>query len=218
MYKWEDILIIGDSFCEYRTEESHWPYKLACLLTEKSNVTQPVRGRGFPGASWWSYRKELFRQLRNRTVQVLVIAHTDPNRIPNDDDLALNLYSVRYNTDDNEGVGTNIRKAGKAYYDHLHSFEYALWAQQQWFIELDRLVEEYKIEKVLHLTCFKNSLPENYKIKHGMIFDQLLFDLADHRGVERFVPLSVPIYNHFSDEKNKNLAKTFYSWLLEDKQ
>lgn len=218
MYDWEDILIIGDSFCEYRSEESHWPYLLACMLTGKYNVTQPARGRGFPGASWWSYRKELVRQLNKMPVKVLIIAHTDTNRIPHDDDLPLNSYSVKETTLDKEGVEEKIRTAGRLYYNELHSFEYAHWAQLQWFIELEKLIEEHKIEKVLHLPAFANSIPENYKIKHGIIFDQLLYSLADHQGSTRLVPISVPIYNHFSDEKNKKLAKTFYNWLSEDKQ
>jgi len=76
MYTWNDIVILGDSFCSQRKVPNHWPYRLSNLLTDKDpGPTNPARGYGWGGASWWSLKKQLPFYLKNQP-KVLIFCHT----------------------------------------------------------------------------------------------------------------------------------------------
>ena len=50
MYDWDDILIVGDSWCAERDNLGHWPN---LLLFELTDIAKGIpRGKGFPGCSW----------------------------------------------------------------------------------------------------------------------------------------------------------------------
>lgn len=158
-YTWEDILIVGDSFCADRNDQNDWPNIFTSAITRSSSGTKQIRGAGFPGASWWSARKKLLEELKNTPVKILVACHTEPYRIPNDDNLGLNTRSVGHNIIYvPSGIATpteNFVKAAKNYYEYIISEEYHIWAYRQWFKEIDEIAQNYNIEKVVHFFCFQ---------------------------------------------------------------
>ncbi len=171
MYEWNDILIVGDSFCADRREEYSWPQVLTCKLTGTSfQEGRFPRGRGFPGASWWASRKNLIKELRS-PVKVLIICHTEPFRIPHDKNWGINTRSVFSNAvhipkyhQDERPPSPEIIDAFRQYFKHVISHDFHLWSVQRWFDELDCLTKE--IEKVVHLYCFEGDY-NKYVFKKG---------------------------------------------------
>lgn len=164
-YEWEDILIVGDSFCADRNDQKDWPNIVASAITEVPFKTKQVRGAGFPGASWWSARKKLLEELKNRPVKILIVCHTEPYRIPNDDDLGLNTRSVEHNIvyvpNGVDAPTDNFVKAAKNYYEYVISEDYHIWAYRQWFKEIDEIAKNHNIEKVVHFFCFHGPYNEH---------------------------------------------------------
>lgn len=232
---WEDILIIGDSFVRQRTDNTDWPKIVASALTGlNSNNNKSVRGKGFSGASWWSSRKMLIRELEQRPPKILIMTHTEMQRIPSDDDYGLNSASV-FNIDYYAQGSKNrlkeenlcpleVLQAGQEYYKHLFSKDFHLWSQQSWFHEIDELITKYSIEKVVHLHSFHPWDP--YKIhifKNGITFDKALWPMSDDHHLmmskatwnkvndnlkvpEADMWAKNPTRNHFTTENNKKLA------------
>ena len=145
MYRWEDVLVIGDSFCYSRINNT-WPFIVSNTLSGSDKET---RGQGFSGGSWWSVRKKLLNDLQNTIPKILIICHTEPHRIPNDYDYGLNYKSVEY-----EKFPTEIQLAAIYYYKNLMSRDFHEWTCLQWFKELDEIIEKNKIEKVIHFFLF----------------------------------------------------------------
>jgi hypothetical protein len=159
-YKWNDILIVGDSFCADRSEKLNWPQIFTTALTAESfQKGIDPRGRGFPGASWWSARKCLLEELEKSPAKVLVFCHTEPYRIPNEDNLGLNTRSVIEDIVYVPKGGTipsdDFKRAAKGYYEYIISQPFHEWAYRQWFGEIDSIIEEHNIEKSIHLFCFQ---------------------------------------------------------------
>ena len=100
MLTWNDIVIIGDSFCYHRTEAESWPKKLALQLTNDSTTVS--RGLGYPGGSWWAARKRLLNELSISVPKILIMCHTEPNRLPNYYDFSLNGASIFDNSPGND--------------------------------------------------------------------------------------------------------------------
>jgi hypothetical protein len=171
-YKWNDILIVGDSFCADRKDQIDWPQVFTSAVTE-TTYTQGIvpRGQGFPGASWWSARKNLLDELKKRPAKILVFCYTEPFRIPNDDDLGLNTRSVLENIvfipEGKSEPSDAFKKAAKGYYEHLICQNFHEWAYKQWFNEIDSIIEDNKIEKAIHLFCFKGPY-NNHVFKNGV--------------------------------------------------
>lgn len=171
-YNWNDILIVGDSFCGDRTRPDHWPQVFSLSLTGRQyKEGLNPRGKGFPGASWWSTRKNLLEELAKSPAKVLVICYTEPFRIPNDQNLGLNTRSVLsdiiYVPEGVQEPSEDFKKAAKNYYEHIISQEYHEWAYSQWFKEVDQIVEDYKIEKTIHFFCFKDQYNQ-HTFKNGI--------------------------------------------------
>ena len=142
MYEWDDILIVGDSWCSERDSLDHWPN---LLLKELTGVSAGIpRGQGFPGCSWWSIRNKLFDELKINPAKVIIIIHTESTRIPSDDNspmtvnMAFRTVTVkgRWNTQKKE-----LRaRAAAEYYSHLYSANFHMWAERKWFEELDNFL------------------------------------------------------------------------------
>lgn len=206
MFDADDILIVGDSFVGSRTEDTDWPKLLTKLLTEQDVIP---KGKGFNGCSWWSARQYLLNELKHSKPKLLILSHTEPMRLPNDDNLSLNATTVEQEDwfkKDNPNTPDDIRKAARDYYKYLQSFDFHLWSQKQWYIELDRILDDAKIPFVVHLHCF---LPWHneplYEFKHGITFDKPLWELSD--DIKQW---SNNNRNHFSIENNKLLANAIY--------
>jgi len=199
---YEDIVIIGDSFAYHRFQNSDWPKYLTYLLTNQYD--QP-RGKGFPGASWWSTRKCLLEEIKKKPIKLLILCHTEPSRIPSDHDFGLNISSVNSNgiyvaEDKKINFYDQILIASKLYFEHLISLDFHKWARLKWLEELDTLVEEYQIPKVIHLYCFKDL--SNIEFKNGITISSILKN--------RMTMHDIKARNHFTEEVNIQLAKELY--------
>lgn len=174
-YEWDDILIVGDSFCGDRTKTEHWPQVFTSSITgKKFEEGKFPRGKGFPGASWWSTRKNLLEELAKSPAKVLVICYTEPFRIPNDQNLGLNTRSVLsdivYVPEGIDQPSKDFKEAANGYYRHIICQDYHLWAYKQWFKEVDEIISNHRIEKVLHLYCFEG--PHlSHTFKNGITFE-----------------------------------------------
>ena len=203
-FEHKDILILGDSFAECRSLPVDWPFIVSQRLC---NSTEIPRGHGFAGASWWSVRKRLLKELKLHVPKVLILCHTEPNRIPNDYDYGLTSHSVQngkfYNPDGTQIdpiKNLAIAKAGKLYYEELWCRDYCKWAMVSWFKELDELVEVHKIPYVIHLRCFEH----NYIFKNGTTVKENLVDIS----------LVGKYRNHFTEEMNKKVGNRLVELVL----
>ncbi len=218
MYDWNDILIVGDSFCADRKEDYTWPQTLTCKLTNTDFQEGRIpRGRGFPGASWWASRKELIKELKKQKVKILVVCHTEPFRIPHDRNWGINTRSVFlnsvYNPDYNQDEkvpSTEFIDACKQYFKYIVSHEFHLWTVQRWFDELDQLSLKHEIEKIIHLYCFEGDY-NSYVFKKGTTFTVPLITYQK-KQIWRYGSQEVTA-NHYSPSENIKFGEELYTIL-----
>lgn len=202
----KDLLIIGDSFCSDRTKKYSWPQVLAAeLLGTKYDSHIPPRGKGFSGGSWWAYRKILIEELKIHVPKVLIICHTEPFRLPNDNDYGLNFASSNTQSNINFKIPLEIQKTAELYYKHLFSFEFYTWAALKWFEEIDQLCNIYNIEKVIHFYCFDGEYT-NYTFKTGVTIDPPLIEYKEEPRIKIWKFKSSKA-NHFTPEGNTLFGK-----------
>lgn len=206
MFEVDDILIVGDSFVTHRSDNTDWPRLLTKLLT---NTDAVPHGRGLEGCSWWSVRKYLLGQLEHKKPKLLIMSHTEPMRLPSDDDMPINACNILdYNTfrklSGDNGL-PEIREAALNYYKYLQSFDFHLWAEKQWHEELDKLIIELDIPYVVHLHAF---LPwkETFIFSKGITFTTPLWELSDD-----IKQLSMKNRNHFTPENNVLLGNFLFN-------
>ena len=197
MYDWDDILIVGDSWCSKRSNYDHWPKLLFSELTNNDN-NEP-RGKGYSGCAWWSIRKRLLAELQIHVPKLLIICHTDCYRIPNDYDKPITPAGAFSQKKHKQFYDGHLYKAAELYYTHLYSKEFHLWSEQQWFYELDYILEKYNIEKTIHLfgIPLRNKL---FNFKNGITIKDPLarYFMRDTN--------SISWDNHMTPENNHNLA------------
>lgn len=201
-YEWNDILIVGDSFCAERTVQNDWPNIFATSLTAQSfRLERPVRGQGYRGASWWSARKKLIEELEKAPAKVLVFCHTEPYRIPNDQGLGINTLSVETKIVATpagvEKPSENFIKAARGYYEYIISEDYHLWAYNQWFQEIDQIILKNNLEKVIHLFCFRGFYT-SHTFSKGLTLETPLIDLQQYSALWK----KNDTRNHFSPVHN----------------
>ena len=211
MFKHDDILIVGDSFAMHRDESSDWP-KLLCNLLTDSELSP--RGRGFAGASWWSSRRELIKEFAIKVPKVLVICHTESMRIPSDSDFGLNVSSVSnwkvvVPTEYKINYVPAVCEAARMYYNYLASSDYANWTQLAWYHELEQIINEYNVPRVIHLHCFSQQQGNTamYCFKVGQTEQVALWDLC--RDVDQSTAR-----NHFTVEQNIKIAHAINNALI----
>jgi hypothetical protein len=210
-YRWSDILIVGDSFCADRTRKSNWPQVFTTSLTAKpyQEGIDP-RGKGFSGASWWSARKNLLEELKISPAKVLIFCHTEPYRIPSDDDFGLNTRSVLEEEirvpENRKKPSDDFKVAAIGYYEHIISQPYHDWAYQQWFNEIDTIIESHNIEKSIHLFCFQGPYNQ-HTFKKGVTISiplityqktsiwRIMKDNANHYSTEQNIELGMNLSN-----------------------
>jgi len=209
---WNDICIIGDSFAHYRTDYTDWPKHLVHLLTNEPNDTpeksRKPRGQGFPGCSWWSTRARLLLELERDPIKVLIICHTEMERLPSKHHIGINFRSVMngrlwYDKSIPLPVSEHILlDAALKYYEHLSFNDYNEWCYIQWLKELNDIIEKYHIKKVVHLPCFtRNNEIEIKYLKKGLIATTALEKFSNPNNILR---------NHLDTEKNVRLAQEIY--------
>ena len=208
-----DVLIIGDSFCVQRGTEKEWPYRLNNLLTGESVVP---RGRGFPGCSWWAGRKLLLECIENKP-KLIIFCHTEASRIPHTKNLSLNYSTVMAhhvrdidNPEDSIGI-VAVTEAAKKYYEQLYDPRFANWTVKRWFDELDYILTEENIEKVIHLYSIptvggpgsKYDYDSVYKFKRGVTVLRPLIEYTED-------VTDTTLKNHLTEEDNIKLADSLY--------
>jgi hypothetical protein len=211
-FKSNDILILGDSFCSAREEPTDWPMVVSQKLTGYNHIP---RGVGFAGGSWWSVRRALLEEIQKGIPKVLILCHTEANRIPNNYNLGINYGSVRDGRVDRKRCKEDISEeklqriieAGKLYYEELWSLEYCRWAQKSWFRELDQMIEKWCIPYVIHLRCFADS--SDYIFKNSITIQEALVSIQSHDP-------SIPslMHNHFSDDLNQKFGNKMVELIL----
>jgi hypothetical protein len=222
MLDWKDILIIGDSFCYARFQPTDWPQIIMQRLCNRRAET--VRGMGFSGASWWSARKQLVEELEKHAPKLLIMTHTEMQRIPSDEDYTLNSSSVFNLGPESKSVPDEVLLAGQQFYKYLFCQDFYIWAQQAWFKEIDELVEKYEIPYVIHMHTFDPWTKNLHVFKNGITFDKPLWPLCDDfkklkineskimKISETLTAIKEDFWdtndtrNHFSVENNKKLA------------
>jgi len=207
-FEHDDILIIGDSFCRTRDIVDSWPYIVHNKLT---GIEGTPRGYGFSGCAWWSVRQLLLQEIAICKPKVLILCHTEPNRIPNELNAGMNFTSIEKDA----VFATNIpidpvklqklTKAGKLYYEELFMFEFQRWAELAWFRELDHLLDDYKIPHVVHLHCFNN----DYVFRNGHTYTKILSNMCSNGPSYRGI-------NHFTPEENQYLGQGVTSIILDN--
>lgn len=214
-YEWEDILIVGDSFCADRELPTHWPQVLTTKLSNSPYKKDRIpRGRGFPGASWWAAKKELDRQFSIRIPKVVIVCHTEPFRIPHDTNWGINTLSVQtgniYIPADSLITPTSaFKRAAVSYYEHIISEEFHLWAFNKWLHEIDTLLHSHsEVEKVVHFFCFEGPY-NNFDFKKGISFT---VPLIEYQKVAIGASVAVAP-NHFTIADNLNFGLNLYETL-----
>ena len=154
----------------------------------------------------------MLQELKFSVPKVLILCHTELNRIPSDYDYGLNMSSC---VDAQTKIGRisvtdyplepwkekKIATAGTLYYEELWSSEYCKWAMISWFKELDDIVEVYKIPYVIHLRCFDHK----YIFKNGMTVKEDLVDMS---------LVGYQYRNHFTEEMNKKVGNRLVELVL----
>jgi len=210
MYNWDDVLIVGDSWCAERDNLGHWPN---LLLFELTDIAKGIpRGKGFPGCSWWSTRKRLLNELRDKPAKVIIIIHTDPSRIASDEDFPMTVNMAfrtvtvkgRWETQEKE-----LRaRAAAEYYSHLYSANFHIWAEQKWFEELDNFLIDHKDAKIIHLYGHRTNIDNQYKFNMGVTVEPHLYQYYAHNTQNIAYP------NHMSIEHNEKLALSLKNIIL----
>ena len=223
-FSWNDILIVGDSFASIRNHQDDWPMSLALQLTHEEYVNTKIpRGFGFPGGAWWSVRNNLLKELSICVPKVLVICHTNEDRLPSDFDYGLNAGVIDspnnlWKPESDTNYVPEMFKATEYYFKYLYSPAFHLWAMEQWFNELDCIIEEHNIEIVVHLHCFskkdspQGTLPKIFK--NGITSKEILFQTIIEKYNHGFNEPIGCFKNHFKIEDNPVFAKSLYNAII----
>ena len=208
MYNWDDILIVGDSWCSERDNLGHWPN---ALLFELTDIAKGIpRGRGFPGCHWWSIRKRLFDELNLKPAKVVIVVHTEASRIPSDINKPFTLNSAYKHAKALKNFeNRTIYQAAADYYKHLYSANFHDWAERQWFIELDEFLAKKQVEKVIHLYGVSKQPEQLRKFNHGVTVKQSIHKYLIVNTETEFYP------NHMTYENNQKLTTFLHKLIME---
>jgi hypothetical protein len=214
MYNFDDILIIGDSFCASRHLPESWCQIVTNTLSNTEfNVNKIPRGYGYQGSSWWSTRKRLLIEFEKSTPKIVILFHTQPSRLPANDDLGLNYASAKefklwdplYNE-----IKLDRKRADAvvAYYEHLYVDDFHKWCTKHWQIELDDILISYpSIEKIVHFYCFDDDY-NSYVFNRGVTVLPPLIEYADFSYQTKPESAKWETINHFTVERNQIFAKS----------
>lgn len=217
MQPFNKIIIVGDSYCASRhyNDQYAWPIVLAKLL----NCT--LLGRGHGGGAWWTSKLDLGSYPGDPATTILIVVHTDSNRLPNAYAIPVNTGQVFADSNGQVPGATEldawpgIREVATSFYtSDLFCPEFYKWAQQAWIKELDADTRYYATIHIpafdtVDLTCVKNG-----------IFVIPSKDLRSLRALDAlelekdFTYMRDSRSNHFSNTNNVNLANALASIIL----
>lgn len=219
MYNWDDILILGDSYAFSRDHQTDWPTALTIKLTGQQFSSDKLpRGAGYPGCSWWSTRNRLLKEISIRPPKVLVICHTEFSRLPSDEDFGLTFSGLStkkiWSPSGMVSDSHPIMSAGTMYYKYMYSEQFYLWAMKQWLNDLDSIIIDAGIERVIHLPCF--ALPEEICPKQGITSEEILFEIHERLLGENAGYVNDAHYhrNHMDVNSNITFANSMYEAII----
>jgi len=199
----KNIIVVGDSFC---ASQESWPTELAQQLGLN------LVGQGIGGASWWPSRDFLMSlpQTVIDDTEVMVFAHTEASRTP-----TLSLEVNRVNR--SKPPVTEIETAVHLYHKYISDMTFTNWAQQQWFLEIQR---RWGHKKICHLHSFPWSIKNQSDKEFGnslIVMPNLtavsLNEISAHNTNLLFVDQR---HNHFNSHNNTMLAQELARMITAD--
>jgi hypothetical protein len=205
MIDFDNLLIIGDSFCSHSSAETDWPVVLGKLLKV------PMTCFGRPGNSWWSNYRDLknYKPPQDKKT-LLIVIHTESQRLPNDNNIAATpgiIFTAPGAINDLSRYknGNELARIAKDFYtSELFSSEFYDWAQQAWIKELDQRPD---FVKVFHIPAFDSvdlSLIKNGLVIHPSANTRSLRKLSSNEILGDSIRWQGPDsrHNHFNKTNN----------------
>lgn len=186
----KNIIIVGDSFCSSATE---WPTYLANYL----DLNLISYGQG--GQPWWSAKKfiDTISNSDLDNTDVMIFVHTNAERIPTSNQ-SIGLI-------DHSSVATNeIAQAVQLYYKYIFDPEFINWAQQSWFLEINR---RFAHKQVVHLHSFPWSRSNEHLLAGLNITTNLCAISLNELGAKEFTLFNDTRANHLNNHNNRKLAQ-----------
>jgi hypothetical protein len=162
---------------------------------------------GQPGASWWPIRAELIYCCKSKkdfmsNLSQVIIIHPNPQRIitTNQQIMANNAVVLPMMFDNTQFREPQL--ASSLYYKYINDREFHVWAEHNWFCELNELIGQ---SPVLHLFTTDNSTT-NADILNGVKVLAPLTNLSmavSPAGVDR----NIKTPNHFTLAHNRVFAQ-----------
>lgn len=190
----KNIIIVGDSFCSSATA---WPQHLADQL----NLNLICHGDG--GQPWWNARDFLIKQSESNisNADYIIFVHTNAERIPTSN---LDIGLIDHSNLGNSG----LEQAVKLYFKYIHDPQFLIWAQQQWFHEINR---RWGHKKICHLYSFPWTVADNPGLN---VITNLCSISLNELGVEKFELFNDNRANHLNNNNNKELANQLAKLLI----
>ena len=163
---------------------------------------QVVLQQGFPGGAEYYILESLTDLLNSRDdIELVLFAHTEPSRLPNNQHLGINHVTVTQPRDPK--VPQETFDAAKAYYENLYCERFHRDIHHLIVAEIQKICTERKIRHI-HLQSFDQTLPRN----HGLWITNGLYNVADELQPKGWHQ-DKNIRNHFLPE----LHDKFADWL-----
>lgn len=191
----------GDSFCADWSDSS-W----TTILCKKLGITNPV-SLGIQGANCWTYFKKLQETIDQ--VDIVIICHTQEDRIPNILDAPLHQYTVEHIKDYPEQLekyGISLWTAAQQFYQYI----YDETAQRFFYRSIIKEISEItKNKKVIHIFGFNLN---SYKdLVNGVLITPSLLDISiNERDIDQKGMWDDKRLNHLNDHNNQELANELY--------
>jgi len=148
------LVIVGDSYCAERYQDTDWPLFLA------NKLKVPLYGSGYGGRPWWTTRRWLIENSSLLDKQTLVIVcHTNYSRLPSILDFPINPGLLRSEINSDKSDIKHLEPTGKLhrlvkdfYESDLYVVDFYKWAKAQWLTELNVMSENFY--RLIHINCF----------------------------------------------------------------
>jgi hypothetical protein len=197
----KNLIVAGDSFC---SDIHGWPGQLANYLGLEAIC------HGIGGQSWWNARQfldSLDQSVWDNT-EVVVIVHTNADRIP--------THNIEIGRIDHSAVPTvEIDQAVKLYYKYIHDPKFLIWAQRQWFFEINY---RWSNKKLVHLHSFPWTLPYADDLAGLNVTTNLCSISLNELAAEKFSLFNDLRKNHLNHINNTVLAQQLHALILDYKQ
>lgn len=225
----KNIVFVGDSYCssfkgpsplpyEFRQQKDHCPTWLD-ISAQELNLN--LYSFGFSGRSWWYSRDKLFRQIEENPrfiaeTSAMVFVHTDPWRF-NSEDETIGVELVVNNNDlYSESELRQKSLALKYWVTYLRDNYFQVWAQKQWFKEINSIFGAYNDLKMIHFFSFPQIVEYGNELQGAVFTTPLIqISLGELEGTDDELTINGMSgdqrSNHFGTHNNISMGKTVVS-------